>query len=125
MQLKQMAEVYMDARSGFLNSNIDLATQRDVVGRLHLAGSEHTELTGLPPMCEGQHNFLLGAGRVPEVDQAIKEMAQCLRPKLRLSDERECRDANALRDLRSEDGVCDRTSAQRNCESSSINSTRG
>ena len=38
----------------------------------------------LRSLSEGQHNFILGAGRVPEVDQAIKEMAQWLRSKLRL-----------------------------------------
>jgi monoterpene epsilon-lactone hydrolase len=31
---------------------------------------------------EGQHNFILGAGRVPEVDRAIEEMARWLRSKL-------------------------------------------
>jgi epsilon-lactone hydrolase len=31
---------------------------------------------------EGQHNFILGAGRVPEVDRAIEEMGQWLRSKL-------------------------------------------
>jgi epsilon-lactone hydrolase len=31
---------------------------------------------------EGQHLFLLGAGRVPETDAAIAEMARWLRPKL-------------------------------------------
>jgi monoterpene epsilon-lactone hydrolase len=35
-----------------------------------------------PP--EGQHNFILGAGRVPEVDQAIEEMARWLRSKFDL-----------------------------------------
>ncbi len=34
---------------------------------------------------EGQHNFIFGAGRVPEVDQAIGEMARWLRFKLGLS----------------------------------------
>jgi monoterpene epsilon-lactone hydrolase len=34
---------------------------------------------------EGQHNFILGAGRVPEVDQAIEEMARWLRSKLGLA----------------------------------------
>jgi acetyl esterase/lipase len=34
---------------------------------------------------EGQHNFILGAGRVPEVDQAIAEMGQWLRTKLSLA----------------------------------------
>jgi len=33
---------------------------------------------------EGQHNFILGAGRVPEVDQAIAEIARWLRSKLGL-----------------------------------------
>src|SRR5437870_11640889 len=33
---------------------------------------------------EGQHNFILGAGRVPEVDQAIEEIARWLRSKLGL-----------------------------------------
>ena len=34
---------------------------------------------------EGQHNFIFGAGRVPEVDQAILEMARWLQSKLGLS----------------------------------------
>lgn len=33
---------------------------------------------------EGQHSFIFGAGRVPEVDQAIEEMARWLRSKLDL-----------------------------------------
>ena len=33
---------------------------------------------------QGQHNFILGAGRVPEVDQAIKEIGRWLRSKLGL-----------------------------------------
>jgi len=33
---------------------------------------------------EGQHNFILGAGRVPEVDQAIEEIGRWLRSKLGL-----------------------------------------
>ena len=45
IQLKQMAEFYNEARSRFLNSNIGLATQRDVVERLHLAGSEPEGVT--------------------------------------------------------------------------------
>jgi epsilon-lactone hydrolase len=40
IQLKEMAEFYNETRSRFLNSNIGLATQRDVVERLHLAGVE-------------------------------------------------------------------------------------
>src|SRR5262249_24082047 len=31
---------------------------------------------------EGQHNFILGAGRVPEVDEAIQQMGQWLKSKL-------------------------------------------
>lgn len=31
------------------------------------------------PMPEGQHSFVLGAGRVPEVDEAIQQMGQWLR----------------------------------------------
>ena len=31
---------------------------------------------------EGQHNFILGAGRVPEVDDAIEQMGQWLKSKL-------------------------------------------
>ena len=34
---------------------------------------------------EGQHNFILGAGRVPEVDQAIAEISEWLRSKLGLA----------------------------------------
>jgi len=34
---------------------------------------------------EGQHNFILGAGRVPEVDRAIEEIAGWLRSKLGLA----------------------------------------
>lgn len=33
-------------------------------------------------MPEGQHSFVLGAGRVPEVDQAIRQMDQWLREHL-------------------------------------------
>ena len=34
---------------------------------------------GLHSVSEGQHNFILGAGRVPEVDKAIERMGQSLR----------------------------------------------
>jgi epsilon-lactone hydrolase len=34
---------------------------------------------------EGQHNFILGAGRVPEVDRAIEEIGRWLRSKLGLA----------------------------------------
>ncbi len=33
---------------------------------------------GLHSVSEGQHNFILGAGRVPEVDEAIEQMGQWL-----------------------------------------------
>ncbi|MFC8141572.1 alpha/beta hydrolase [Streptomyces paradoxus] len=33
----------------------------------------------LHPLPEGQHSFVPGAGRVPEVDQAIQRMGQWLR----------------------------------------------
>ncbi|GAB3014134.1 alpha/beta hydrolase [Streptomyces pseudoechinosporeus] len=38
--------------------------------------------TEVHPMPEGQHSFVLGAGRVPEVDQAIQQMGQWLRKHL-------------------------------------------
>ncbi|WRZ00934.1 alpha/beta hydrolase fold domain-containing protein [Streptomyces sp. NBC_00481] len=38
-----------------------------------------SEVHSLP---EGQHSFVLGAGRVPEVDQAIQQMGQWLRKHL-------------------------------------------
>ncbi|MFD5403231.1 alpha/beta hydrolase [Streptomyces griseorubiginosus] len=34
------------------------------------------------PLPEGQHSFVLGAGRVPEVDEAIRQMGQWLRKHL-------------------------------------------
>jgi acetyl esterase/lipase len=34
---------------------------------------------------EGQHSFIFGAGRVPEVNQAIEEIARWLRSKLGLA----------------------------------------
>ncbi len=34
------------------------------------------------PMPEGQHSFVLGAGRVPGVDRAIRQMGQWLREHL-------------------------------------------
>jgi monoterpene epsilon-lactone hydrolase len=34
------------------------------------------------PMSQGQHSFILAAGRVPEVDQAIQQMGQWLRQHL-------------------------------------------
>jgi acetyl esterase/lipase len=40
------------------------------------------ELRSLP---EGQHNFFLGAGRVPEIDAAVSEMGAWLRSKIGLT----------------------------------------
>ena len=37
---------------------------------------------GLHSVSQGQHNFILGAGRVPEVDRAIEQMGQWLRSRL-------------------------------------------
>jgi acetyl esterase/lipase len=34
---------------------------------------------------DGQHSFILGAGRVPEADQAIQEVGRWLRSKLGLT----------------------------------------
>jgi len=39
----------------------------------------------LHSLAEGQHNFIWGAGRVPEADQAIKEIGGWLRSKLGLA----------------------------------------
>jgi epsilon-lactone hydrolase len=38
----------------------------------------------LQPVEGGQHSFIMAAGRVPEVDDAIKEMGKWLRRKLLL-----------------------------------------
>lgn len=37
----------------------------------------------LRPVPAGQHSFIIGAGRVPEVDHAVTEMGRWLRSKLR------------------------------------------
>ena len=39
----------------------------------------------LHPIPDGQHSFILGAGRVPEADQAIQQMGRWLRSKLGLA----------------------------------------
>lgn len=41
--------------------------------------SDFKVTTETHPLPEGQHSFILGAGRVPEVDQAIGQMGQWLR----------------------------------------------
>lgn len=50
-------------------------------GRARAAGVD-LELRSLP---EGQHNFFLGAGRVPEIDAAVAEMGAWLRSKIGLT----------------------------------------
>ena len=37
---------------------------------------------GIHSVSHGQHNFILGAGRVPEVDEAIEQMGDWLRSRL-------------------------------------------
>jgi acetyl esterase/lipase len=53
--------------------------------------SAHGVSVDLHSLPEGQHSFIFGAGRVPEVNQAIKKMARWLRAKfgLEFSSERE------------------------------------
>jgi acetyl esterase/lipase len=51
---------------------------RQFADRAKAAGLE-TSLHGVP---EGQHLFLLGAGRVPETDAATAQMGKWLRAKL-------------------------------------------
>jgi monoterpene epsilon-lactone hydrolase len=50
-------------------------------GRLAQSAGNDVTVTGVPA---GQHSFIIGAGWVPEVDQAITEMGAWLRSKLRL-----------------------------------------
>lgn len=52
----------------------------EFAGRAKATGAD-IELRGLS---HGQHNFILGAGRVPEIDAAIAEMAGWLRSKIGL-----------------------------------------
>ena len=52
----------------------------DFAARASAAGVDVT----LRALANGQHNFILGAGRVPEVDAAVAEMAGWLRKKLGL-----------------------------------------
>ena len=68
-QLNQMVELYASIKERSSNPDLDLATI-DV---------------SLHALREGQHNFLLGAGRVPEVDLAIEEIARWLRSMLGLA----------------------------------------
>jgi epsilon-lactone hydrolase len=50
--------------------------------RAEAAGNDHQ----LRSVQGGQHSFIMGAGRVPEVDDAITEMGEWLRRKLRLKE---------------------------------------
>ena len=50
--------------------------------QLARAAGVDLELRSLP---EGQHNFFLGAGRVPEIDAAVSEMGAWLRSKIGLA----------------------------------------
>jgi epsilon-lactone hydrolase len=43
---------------------------------------EYARQMTVPSVPEGQHNFILGAGRVPEVDEAIERMGQWIRSRL-------------------------------------------
>ena len=54
---------------------------RQFAGRARAAGVD-LELRSLPG---GQHNFFLGAGRVPEIDAAVAEMGAWLRSKIGLT----------------------------------------
>jgi acetyl esterase/lipase len=67
--------VYYGAHETLVGEAIEFAT------RAKDAGVDIT-LRSLP---EGQHNFILGAGRVPEVDRAIEEIGRWLRSKLGLA----------------------------------------
>ena len=67
--------VYYDAYEMLVGEAIEFAQ------RAKHAGVD-VSLHALP---EGQHNFILGAGRVPEVDEAIAEMGRWLRSKLGLA----------------------------------------
>jgi acetyl esterase/lipase len=55
---------------------IQLARRAKEVGNDHI----------LRPVQGGQHSFIMAAGRVPEVDDAIAEMGKWLRSKLRLKE---------------------------------------
>jgi acetyl esterase/lipase len=65
--------------------NIYFGAHEVLVGEIHefadLAKAAGLD-TSLHGVAEGQHLFLLGAGRVPETDAAITEMGQWLRSKL-------------------------------------------
>lgn len=56
----------------------------EIIDFARRAGDAGVDVT-LRALEHGQHNFILGAGRVPEIDAAIVEMAGWLRVKLGLS----------------------------------------
>ncbi len=68
-------QVYYGDYELFVGEAIEFATRAKDAG-------VDVSLRSVP---EGQHNFILGAGRVPEVDQAIQEMGQWLRSKFGLA----------------------------------------
>jgi acetyl esterase/lipase len=67
--------VYYGAHEMLVGDAIEFAKRADDAG-------VDVTLRSLP---EGQHNFILGAGRVPEVDRAIEEISRWLRSKLGLA----------------------------------------
>jgi acetyl esterase/lipase len=64
--------IYYGDHELFVGEALDFANQAKTAGVA-------VDVRSVP---EGQHNFILGAGRVPEVDEAIAEMGKWLRSKL-------------------------------------------
>ena len=79
---EQMAEFYNEPRNWFLNSNVDLATQRDVVERLHLAGAEPEGVT----YAEVDANSVLSLWCTGEMPQGPRAVAHARRGFRRLVD---------------------------------------
>jgi monoterpene epsilon-lactone hydrolase len=71
-QSKHLVELFASIRAG---EAVDFAKRAKAAG---VDVSVH-------PLPEGQHIFILGAGRVPEVDHAINEITEWLRSKLDLT----------------------------------------
>src|SRR5262249_18548566 len=72
---EQMAEFYNEPRNRFLNSNVDLATQRDVVERLHLARAEPEGVT----YAEVDANAFLSLWCTGEMPQGPRAVAHARR----------------------------------------------
>jgi epsilon-lactone hydrolase len=86
---------FTDAQVNLLNSELSglppiavyygedelFASEASEFGRLAGSAGNDATVTSVPA---GQHSFIMGAGRVPEVDQAITEMGAWLRSKLGL-----------------------------------------